>query len=68
VRRVLDAGIPRTGASDHGVCEAIYLRDPDQNGVDLYRDRLKEEWPRGPDCEFAMITAPLDVGGLLAEA
>jgi catechol 2,3-dioxygenase len=68
VKAVLDAGIPLTGASDHGVSEAIYLRDPDQNGVELYRDRPKDEWPRGPDGSFTMFTAPLDVEGLLAEA
>ena len=67
VRRVLDAGIPLTGASDHGVSEAIYLRDPDENGVELYRDRPKEEWPRDEDGGFAMFTKPLDVQALLAE-
>jgi catechol 2,3-dioxygenase len=68
VKRVLDAGIPLTGASDHGVSEAIYLRDPDDNGVELYRDRPKEEWPTGPDGELTMYTRPLDVAALLAEA
>ena len=68
VRRVLDAGVPLTGASDHGVSEAIYLRDPDQNGIELYRDRPKNEWPRSKDGTIAMFTAPLDVGDLLAEA
>ncbi|HEU5214358.1 MAG TPA: VOC family protein [Gaiellaceae bacterium] len=67
VRRVLDAGIPLTGASDHGVSEAIYLRDPDENGVELYRDRPKGEWPRDEDGGFAMFTKPLDVQALLAE-
>jgi catechol 2,3-dioxygenase len=68
VRRVLDAGIPLDGASDHGVSEAIYLRDPDQNGVELYRDRPQEEWPRTPDgSQIAMVTERLDVGVLLAE-
>jgi catechol 2,3-dioxygenase len=67
VRRVVDAGIPLTGASDHGVSEAIYLRDPDSNGVELYVDRPQEEWPRGEDGSFTMFTRPLDVGGLLAE-
>jgi catechol 2,3-dioxygenase len=62
VQRVLDAGIPLEGASDHGVSEAIYLRDPDGNGVELYRDRPREAWPD------EMITAPLDVAALLAEA
>ena len=68
LRRVLDAGIRVDGASDHGVSEAIYLRDPDQNGVELYWDRPKEAWPRQPDGGLAMITAPLDLRGLLAEA
>jgi catechol 2,3-dioxygenase len=69
VRRVLGAGIPLEGASDHGVSEAIYLRDPDGNGVELYRDRPREEWPRpsGDADEIAMFTAPLDVRALLAE-
>jgi catechol 2,3-dioxygenase len=62
VKRVVDAGIPLTGASDHGVSEAIYLRDPDQNGIELYRDRPRDEWPE------EMYTAPLDVTALLAEA
>ena len=68
LRRVLDAGIRIDGASDHGVSEAIYLRDPDANGVELYWDRPKEAWPRQPDGGLAMITAPLDLRGLLAEA
>jgi catechol 2,3-dioxygenase len=69
VRRVLDAGIPLEGASDHGVSEAIYLRDPDGNGVELYRDRPREEWPEPPGDggSVAMFTARLDVRGLLAE-
>jgi catechol 2,3-dioxygenase len=62
VRRVLDAGIQLDGASDHGVSEAIYLRDPDGNGVELYRDRPRDQWPN------EMITAPLDLQALLAEA
>jgi catechol 2,3-dioxygenase len=69
VRRVLAAGVPLEGASDHGVSEAIYLRDPDANGVELYCDRPREEWPRGPDGEtVAMYTRPLDLPRLLAEA
>src|ERR671935_2177450 len=69
LRRVLDAGIPLTGASDHGVSEAIYLRDPDGNGIELYRDRPREEWPREHDGKrVAMFTKPLDVAALLAEA
>ena len=67
VRRVLDAGVPLTGASDHGVSEAIYLNDPDSNGVELYRDRPQQEWPRTEDGAFTMFTRPLDVAGLLAE-
>ena len=67
VRRVVDAGIPLTGASDHGVSEAIYLDDPDSNGVELYRDRPQEDWPRDEDGSFTMFTKPLDVAGLLAE-
>jgi len=67
VRRVVGAEIPLTGASDHGVSEAIYLRDPDGNGVELYRDRPREEWPRAEE-GVAMFTAPLDVAALLAEA
>jgi catechol 2,3-dioxygenase len=63
----MDAGIPLTGASDHGVSEAIYLNDPDSNGVELYRDRPQEEWPRTEDGSFTMYTRPLDVAGLLAE-
>ncbi|HEY2327173.1 MAG TPA: VOC family protein [Gaiellaceae bacterium] len=68
VKAVVDAGIPLDGASDHGVSEAVYLRDPDDNGIELYRDRPKEEWPRTPDGEFTMYTRPLDVRALLAEA
>ena len=68
VRRVVEAGIPLGGASDHGVSEAIYLRDPDGNGVELYRDRPREEWPMTPDGEqVAMYTRPLDLQALLAE-
>jgi catechol 2,3-dioxygenase len=67
LRRVMHAGIPLTGASDHGVSEAIYLNDPDRNGVELYRDRPQDEWPRNEDGSFTMFTKPLDVAGLLAE-
>ena len=67
VRHVLRAQVPLTGASDHGVSEAIYLRDPDGNGVELYRDRPAEEWPRTADGGIAMTTAPLDLEALLAE-
>jgi len=68
LRRVLDAGIPLEGASDHGVSEAIYLRDPDGNGVELYRDRPEGEWPRHPDGTLAMTTGRLDLQALLKEA
>jgi catechol 2,3-dioxygenase len=67
VRRVLDAGVGLSGASDHGVSEAIYLRDPDDNGVELYRDRPQSEWPHTEDGGIAMFSAPLDVQGLLRE-
>jgi catechol 2,3-dioxygenase len=67
VRRVVDAGIPLEGASDHGVSEAIYLRDPDDNGIELYRDRPREEWPRDGDGELSMTLEPLDLPGLLRE-
>jgi catechol 2,3-dioxygenase len=67
--RLWDAGIPITGATDHGVSEAVYLRDPDGNGIELYRDRPSEEWPRAADGEsLAMISAPLDLEALMAEA
>jgi catechol 2,3-dioxygenase len=65
--RVLQSNIPLDGASDHGVSEAIYLRDPDDNGVELYRDRSPHEWPRTPNGELAMVTQPLDLHDLLAE-
>jgi len=69
LRSVLDARIPLDGASDHGVSEALYLRDPDGNGVELYRDRPREEWPRPADGEgVAMVTKSLDVAALLREA
>jgi catechol 2,3-dioxygenase len=68
LRRLVEAGVPIEGASDHGVSEAIYLRDPDGNGVELYCDRPQEEWPRPPSGEgVAMFTAPLDLQALLAE-
>ena len=69
LRRVVEAGIALEGASDHGVSEALYLRDADGNGVELYWDRPEEEWPRpGGGRGVAMFTAPLDVRALLAEA
>ena len=68
LRRVVAAGIPLDGASDHGVSEALYLRDPDGNGVELYRDRPPEEWPRNADGGLAMYSRRLDVEQLLGEA
>jgi catechol 2,3-dioxygenase len=65
---VLDAGIELEGASDHGVSEALYLRDPDGNGVELYRDRDRAEWPRDAGGGLSMHTRRLDVRALLAEA
>ena len=67
LRRLSRAGLPLDGASDHGVSEALYLRDPDRNGVELYWDRPKEQWPRDSEGNIAMVTRPLDVEGLLAE-
>jgi catechol 2,3-dioxygenase len=66
LRRLIAAGITLDGASDHGVSEALYLRDPDNNGVELYWDRPEAEWPRNPDGTIAMRTDPLDLRGLLA--
>ncbi|HOX20449.1 MAG TPA: VOC family protein [Gemmatimonadales bacterium] len=68
LRRVLDAGIRLDGASDHGVSEALYLRDPDDNGVELYRDRPREEWPRDATGALVMVTGPLNIRALLREA
>ena len=67
LRRVLAARIALDGAADHGVSEALYLRDPDDNGVELYRDRPPEQWPRTPDGGLAMYTRPLDLESLLRE-
>jgi catechol 2,3-dioxygenase len=67
LRRLLAAGIELDGAADHGVSEAIYLRDPDSNGVELYRDRPEPEWPRSANGELAMFTRPLDLDKLLTE-
>ncbi|CAM5485801.1 Catechol-2,3-dioxygenase OS=Afipia felis OX=1035 GN=catE PE=4 SV=1 [Afipia felis] len=67
LHRLIKAGIPLDGASDHGVSEALYLRDPDQNGVELYRDRPSEEWPRNADGSLAMFTRRLDLEDLLRE-
>ena len=68
LRRLLEAEIRVDGATDHGVSEAIYLRDPDENGIELYRDRPREEWPRSKDgTGVAMFNAPFDLQALLAE-
>jgi len=68
LKRLVQAGYPLEGASDHGVSEAIYLRDPDGNGVELYRDRPEADWPRDADGKLAMGTQRLDLRALLAEA
>ena len=68
LRRLIEAKIPIDGASDHGVSEALYLRDPDENGVELYRDRPPEQWPRSPDGGIAMYSRHLDIDDLLREA
>ena len=67
LRRLIGAGIELDGGSDHGVSEALYLRDPDENGVELYWDRPKEQWPRDADGNIAMFTRPLDLDRLLKE-
>jgi catechol 2,3-dioxygenase len=66
--RVLAAGVPLSGAADHGVSEAVYLDDPDGNGVELYRDRPQADWPRNPDGSLRMYNAALDLQALMAEA
>ena len=68
LRRLVKAKVPLEGASDHGVSEAIYLRDPDRNGVELYWDKPKEQWPRRADGGLAMFTHPLDLDALLKES
>ena len=68
IRRVRDAGIALEGAADHGVSEAVYLRDPDGNGVELYRDKPMADWPRDADGQLAMVNDPLDIQALIAEA
>jgi catechol 2,3-dioxygenase len=67
LRRLVAAGVELDGAADHGVSEALYLKDPDGNGVELYRDRPREEWPRTPNGELMMFTHALDLDALLAE-
>lgn len=66
-QRLRQAAYPFTGASDHGVSEALYLNDPDENGLELYWDRPKEQWPQKPDGSLDMYTRPLDLAGLLRE-
>ncbi len=68
LRRLIAADIPLEGAADHGVSEALYLRDPDGNGVELYRDRAPEDWPRDAQGNLKMVTEHLDLRALLAEA
>ncbi len=68
LQRVIDHGTPLDGAADHGVSEAVYFRDPDGNGVELYRDRDRADWPVDANGDLAMVNAPLDVDALLAEA
>ena len=68
LRRLIEARIPLDGASDHGVSEALYLRDPDENGVELYWDRPKDRWPRAQDGSLSIITERLDLDDLLREA
>lgn len=68
IKQVLAAGITLDGAADHGVSEAVYLRDPDGNGVELYRDRAPQDWPRDAEGGLQMVNAPLDVDALIAEA
>ena len=67
LRRLLDAGIPLEGASNHGVSEALYLRDPDGNGVELYWDRPQDQWPRDRQGAIEMFTRPLELNDLLTE-
>lgn len=67
LKRLFEAKVPLEGASDHGVSEALYLRDPDGNGVELYWDRAEPDWPRTAKGELAMYTRPLDLDNLLSE-
>ncbi len=68
IKRVLDAGVPLDGSADHGVSEAVYFRDPDQNGVELYVDKPRRDWPFGPDGSLKMVNERLDIMSLIAEA
>ena len=67
IRRVIECGVELTGAADHGVSEAVYLDDPDGNGIELYRDRPEADWPRGADGALRMVNEPLDVAALVRE-
>jgi catechol 2,3-dioxygenase len=67
LKRLVDAKYPLTGASDHGVSEALYMNDPDQNGIELYWDRPRDQWPRDESGQLQMVTEALDIPGLLAE-
>lgn len=68
LKHVIASGVRLDGAADHGVSEALYFRDPDGNGIEIYRDRAPEEWPRDKDGALKMVNAPLDIPGLLALA
>ena len=68
LKRLLRAGIALDGASDHGVSEALYLHDPDQNGVELYWDRPRDQWPHSPDGKVTLFTRALDLNSLLDES
>ena len=68
LRRLIEAGVPLDGASDHGVSEALYLHDPDENGIEMYWDRPREQWPHAPDGSLAMYSRHLDLADLLREA
>ena len=67
IRNVIDHGVPLTGAADHGVSEAVYLDDPDGNGIELYRDRPAKDWPHDAAGNLSMVNAPLDVDALIRE-
>jgi catechol 2,3-dioxygenase len=68
LKQVIAAGVPIEGAADHGVSEAIYFRDPDGNGIEIYRDRAEDDWPRDVPGALAMVNDPIDLQALLAEA
>jgi catechol 2,3-dioxygenase len=68
LKQVIAAGVPIEGAADHGVSEAIYFRDPDGNGIEIYRDRAEDDWPRDTAGALAMVNDPIDLQALLAEA